>query len=313
MATVQDGGCDASSLEPAVFDVFLLPHFRIIKEDDETMEHLFPDHFASREIITDPASPDFLGSFEVVPINYGKNEENLLKLGHSIINTLQSWSDPGYVILALSNIKKHFHYDDFQDFLVAKKIDKVVMKAMEILPDDIAVQAIGCQLLDLFFEKNEDLQISLISADTYRHIVRVLHENKTDLILQVSALNLIEKLMGKEEVLDQVMLDEYNVNIANEVFTSLHKHHDNHEIKRSAYCILKLLLEEEDDDVKEICIKKENLQTMFDNFSASQVDCSDILLKILQIFGCLTLKRRHEENDRNYTYKLAFSIGTMYI
>lgn len=40
------------------------------------------------------------------------------------------------------------------------------------------------------------------------------------------------------------MLDEYNVNIANEVFTSLHTHHDNQEIKRSAYSILKLLLEE---------------------------------------------------------------------
>ncbi|XP_076111293.1 leucine-rich repeat serine/threonine-protein kinase 2-like isoform X1 [Mytilus galloprovincialis] len=263
------------------------------------MENLFPNHFVNHEIITSPASPDFLDDFEIVPTNYGKNQENLFKLGHSIVNTLQSWSDPGLVILAFSNIKKHFHHDDFQDFLVAKKIDKVVMKAMEILPDDIAVQVLGCQLLDLFFEKNEDLQMSLISLETHRHIVKVLHENKTDLVLQVSALNLLEKLMGKEEVLDQVMLDEYNVNIANEVFTCLHTHHDNHEIKRSAYSILKLLLEE-DDDVKEICIKRENLQTMLDNFSASQENCSDILLKILQIFACFTLKGRNEDNERNF-------------
>ncbi|CAG2199158.1 unnamed protein product [Mytilus edulis] len=111
---------------------YLLPFELIIKEYEETMENLFPNHFANHEIITSPASPDFLDDFEIVPINYGKNQENLFKLGHSIINTLQSWSDP-------------------------------------------------------------------------------------------------------EEVLDQVMLDEYNVNIANEVFTSLHTHHDNHEIKRSAY------------------------------------------------------------------------------
>ena len=74
------------------------------------MEHLFPNHFANREIITSSASPDFLDDFEIVPINYGKNEENLFKLGHSIINTLQSWSDPGLVILAFSNIKNHFHH-----------------------------------------------------------------------------------------------------------------------------------------------------------------------------------------------------------
>lgn len=56
-----------------------------------------------------------------------------------------------------------------------------------------------------------------------------------------------------------------------------------------------------DDDVREICIKRENLQTMLDNFSASQENGSDILLKILQIFACFTLKGKNEDNERNYT------------
>ena len=55
----------------------------------------------------------------------------------------------------------------------------------------------------------------------------------------------IELFFVAEEVRDHIILDEYNLEIADQMFTCLQKFTDNTQIKQSAYSIIKHLCQDD--------------------------------------------------------------------
>ena len=61
------------------------------------------------EFIFGSESPSLLEGFVVKTPFVDNEKEHFLRLGHSVVNTLQSWSDTNYIILALQDINNYFH------------------------------------------------------------------------------------------------------------------------------------------------------------------------------------------------------------